>query len=101
MADDTASEVAELRLAIDRLTQGLHYIAETQQIQTNMLGELLRAASRPAREERELDDSLKVISAILTDYTGKLHSVLSVLQKLPEDVGTAVASSVGNALSKI
>jgi hypothetical protein len=101
MADDTASEVAELRLAIDRLTQGLHHVAETQQIHTDMLAELLKAAARPARQERELYDLLKVISAILTDHTGKLHSVLSVLQTLPADVGTAVAASVGDALGKV
>ncbi len=101
MANETASEVAELRLAIDRLTQGLHHIAETQQIHTDMLAELLKAASRPARQERELHDLLQVISAILTDHTGKLHSVLSVLQKLPEDVGSAVAASVGDALGKV
>jgi ABC-type transporter Mla subunit MlaD len=101
MADDTASELAGLRTAIDRLTQGLHQVAETQQTHTDMLAELLKAAALPTPQERELHDVLKVISATLTDHTGKLHAVLSVLQKLPSDVGSAVAASVGDALSKV
>jgi hypothetical protein len=101
MASDTASELAELRTAVDRLTQGLQLMLETQGTQTEMLLKVLQAATQPASAERTLEETLAQIAAILRDHGGKLDALLSVMKSLPADVGTAVAASVRDGLARI
>ncbi len=101
MASDTASELTELRTAVDRLTQGLQLMLETQGTHTEMLLKVLQAATQPAPSERTLEEALAQIAAILRDHGGKLDALLSVMKSLPTDVGTAVAASVRDGLARI
>ncbi len=101
MASDTASELAALRTAVDRLTQGLQLMVETQGTQTEMLLKLMQAATQPAPAERPLEEALARIAAILRDHGSKMDALLSLMKSLPADVGTAVAASVRDGLARI
>jgi hypothetical protein len=101
MAGDVAHEVAELRQAVDRLTQGLQLMLETQGTQTEMLRAVLAAMVQPTVQERELDTVLDRIAATLRDHSVRLEALLSVMKSLPSDVGTAVAASLGDVLAKL
>ena len=99
MAGDTASELAGLRTAVDRLTQGLQLMLETQATHTEMLRAVLQATAHAGPQEQELADVLARIAATLLGQTGRLEAILVVLRSLPSDVGTAVAASVRDGLA--
>ena len=99
MAGDVAGELAGLRTAVDRLTQGLQLMLETQATQTEMLRAVLEAASSPAPADRELSDQLARIAATLQAQGGSLQAILKTRPSLPADVGTAVAASVRDGLA--
>ena len=101
MAGDVAGELAGLRTAVDRLTQGLQLMLETQATQTEMLRAVLEAASSPAPADRELSDLLARIAATLQAQGGSLQAILKTLTSLPADVGTAVAASVRDGLAGV
>ncbi len=54
MAQDVATELADLRTAVDRLTQGLTLMLETQATHTEMLRAVLQAATEPPPEGGKL-----------------------------------------------
>jgi ABC-type transporter Mla subunit MlaD len=101
MADAVAREVAELRQSVDRLTQGLQLMLETQATHSEMLGKLLVAATQPTPQETELGAVLARIAALLGDQTRQLEAVRTILKALPADVGTAVAASVRDGLARL
>jgi small-conductance mechanosensitive channel len=96
-----ASELTELRTAVDQLTQGLQLMLETQATHTEMLLKLLQAATQPASPSQALEATLTQIATILRDHGGKLDALHSVMKSLPSDVGSAVALSVRDGLGKL
>ena len=90
-----------LRLAVDRLTQGLTLMLETQVTHTEMLRQLLMAASGPVPEESPVAKALTHLAAAIGAQTLLLHEVSRGLECLPEEVGREVAGGLRAALSEV
>jgi hypothetical protein len=95
-----AAALAALQAEVAGLRQSLALMLETQDTHTEMLRRLLEAAAAPTRPETALSDALTRIAGILTRQTEGLAAIQSVLLRLPEDVGQAVAAGVREALSR-
>ena len=100
MADDRQDELAQLRLAIERLTQGLQMVVETQQTHTEMLRDLLTAAAAPEPKNSLLSEALAEVAAGLRDQMTSLNVVQRTLAQLPAEVGAAVTQSLQAALAE-
>jgi hypothetical protein len=92
-------DLAELRLSVERLTQGLQLMLETQETQTEMLRALLAAAAAPMPAESPVADALTKLAAIVNAQTSQLVAVQTSLAQLPRAVGAEVANGVQAALS--
>jgi hypothetical protein len=101
-AEDRAEDrIAALRLAVDRLTQGLTLMLETQATHTEMLRQLLITASDPAPEESPVAEALTHLAATIGAQTLLLHKVSRGLERLPEEVGREVAGGLRAALGEV
>jgi ABC-type transporter Mla subunit MlaD len=94
-----AAALAALQAEVAGLRRSLALMLETQETHTEMLQRLLEAAAAPTRPETALSDALTRIAGILTRQTEGLAAIQSVLLRLPQDVGQAVAAGVREALS--
>jgi hypothetical protein len=77
---DVDAELAELRLSIERLTNGLRQSIETQATQTVMLQAILDAATAPLESEQDLTNACAQILATLKDQTNlftEIHRALT------------------------
>lgn len=99
MADDRQDDLARLRLAIERLTQSLQMVVETQQTHSKMLQELLVAAAAPEPKTSILSDALAEVASGLREQMTSLNSVQRTLAQLPTEVGAAVTQSLQAALA--
>ena len=99
--DRTEDRIAALRLAVDRLTQGLTLMLATQATHTEMLRQLLMAASGPTPEESPVADALTKLAATISAQTLLLHEVNRGLERLPEEVGREVAAGLRAALGEV
>jgi len=106
MAGGTAADttplatLAALQAEVAGLRQGLGLMLETQATHTEMLRQLLMAAT-PGEPETALADSLAQIAAILTRQSGALEAVKAILARLPQDVGQTVAQGVREVLRDV
>ncbi len=99
--DRAEDRIAALRLAVDRLTQGLTLMLETQETHTEMLLQLLKAASGPTPEESPVAEALTKLAATIGAQTLLLHEVNRALERLPEEVGREVAGGLRAALGEV
>ena len=74
---------------------------ETQATHTEMLLQLLMAASGPAPEESPVAEALTHLAAAIGAQTLLLHEVSRGLERLPEEVGREVAGGLRTALSEV
>jgi hypothetical protein len=100
MADDTQIELAALRLAVERLTQGLQLMLETQATHTEMLRQLQEAAAAEP-EPSPVADTLAQLAATLRHHSEVLEGVRVGLEGLPGEVGSAVAQGMRAALAGV
>ncbi len=87
-------------LAIERLTQGLQLVAETQETHSKMLQDLLTAAAAPEPKNSILSEALAEVAAGLRDQMTSLNVVQRTLAQLPAEVGAAVTQSLRAALAE-
>jgi hypothetical protein len=99
--DRVEDQIAALRLAVDRLTQGLTLMLETQATHTEMLLQLLMAASGPSPEESPVAKALTHLAAAIGAQTLLLHEVSRGLERLPEEVGREVVGGLRTVLSEV
>ena len=99
--DRAEDRIEALRLAVDRLTQGLTLMLETQATHTEMLLQVLIAASDPTSEESPVAEALTKLAATIAAQTLLLHEVNRSLERLPEEVGREVAGGLRAALSEV
>lgn len=100
MVDAQDPELARLALAIERLTQGLQLMAETQQTHSAMLQELLEAAAAPEPKNSEVAEALVAIAVGLNRQMASLNAVQQALAQLPAQVGEAVTGSLQMVLAE-
>ena len=100
MANEQQDELAQLRLAIERLAQGLQLVSETQERHSEMLRQILLAASAPEPKESGLNEALAAVAAGLRDQITSLNGVQRTLAQLPAEVGVAVTRSLQAALAE-
>lgn len=74
-----AAELNALRQTLERLTSGLRPIVETQAIHTNLLQQILEAATSPAEADTELGDTLAEIRTALGAQTELLMNIREIL----------------------
>jgi hypothetical protein len=101
MVQDATTELAGLRVAVERLTQGLRLMLETQATQTEMLRAVLEAATQPPPEGGQLEIALDSILTQLRDQSGRLERIVEATQTLPAEIGAAVAASVRDGLAGV
>jgi len=101
MAETASNDaLAELRLAIERLTQGLLLMQETQATHTEMLSQLLAAATAPLPEESRVSDSLRQLTNAVAVQTSQLETIRVSLDRLPSEIGGKVGTAVRAALNE-
>lgn len=100
MAGTVEAELAELRLAVQRLTQGLQLMQEAQATQTEMLRAVLEAAAAPTEPGTRPESTLEQIATTLGEQTILLGAVRASLEALPRDVGQAVGEGLRQALTE-
>lgn len=101
MSDEPKDRIEPLRLAVDRLTQGLTLMLETQATHTEMLRQLLQAAAAPMPEESPVAEALTKLAATIAAQTLLLHEVGRGLERLPGEVGREVAGGLRAALGEV
>lgn len=73
------AELNALRETAERLIAGLRPIVETQGIHTNLLQEILEAATSPADADTDLGDTLAEIRTTLGAQTELLMNIREIL----------------------
>ena len=101
MTDDWQAGLAELRLSVDRLTQGLQLMVETQERHSQMLREILVAATAPEPRTSALSEALGSVATGLRDQMQALNGVQRTLAGMPTEVGNAVTQSLRVALAEL
>jgi hypothetical protein len=101
MSGSAEDKIEALQLAVERLTQGLTLMAETQEIHTAMLVQLLQAAAAPMPEASPVADALSKLAATISTQTLLLHEMSRGLDRLPEEVGREVAGGLRTALGDV
>jgi hypothetical protein len=100
MSGSAEDKIEALQLAVERLTQGLTLMAETQETHTAMLLQLLQAAAAPMPEASPVVDTLSKLAATISTQTLLLHEMSRGLDRLPEEVGREVAGGLRAALGE-
>jgi hypothetical protein len=100
MSGSAEDKIEALQLAVERLTQGLTLMAETQETHTAMLLQLLQAAAAPMPEASPVVDALSKLAATISTQTLLLHEMSRGLDRLPEEVGREVAGGLRAALGE-
>jgi hypothetical protein len=100
MSGSAEDKIEALQLAVERLTQGLTLMAETQETHTAMLLQLLQAAAAPMPETSPVADALSKLAATISTQTLLLHEMSRGLDRLPEEVGREVAGGLRAALGE-
>ncbi len=100
-AADVAAELAALRLSVERLSQQVQEVLETQATHSEMLQRIEEAAAAPVAPEHALADTLAQIAAILGEQTHRLRAIEAVMAQLPADVGVAVGQAVRDGLADV
>jgi hypothetical protein len=101
VGDKAEDKIDALCLAVGRLTQGLTLMLETQATHTEMLRQLLMAASGPMPEESPVADALTKLAATIAAQTLLLHEVNRSLGRLPDEVGREVVGGLRAALGEV
>jgi hypothetical protein len=99
--DKAEDKIETLRLAVDRLTQGLTLMLESQAVHTEMLRQLLQAASGSGPEESPVAEALTKLAATIGAQTLLLHEVNRGLERLPGELGREVAGGLRAALGEV
>src|SRR6202012_2451238 len=100
MSGSAEDKIEALQLAVERLTQGLTLMTETQETHTAMLLQLLQAAAAPMPEASPVADALSKLAATISTQTLLLHEMSRGLDRLPEEVGREVAGGLRAALGE-
>lgn len=100
LSGDLAGTLKALQTEVAALRQSLSLMLETQATHTEMLRQVLEAASAPVPGEGSLTETLSRISAALTQYANGLGAIRTVLERLPADVGAAVAQAMRDTLPR-
>jgi hypothetical protein len=98
MSGPGEDRIEALQLAVDRLTQGLTLMLETQSAQTEMLRQLLEAVAAPVPEESPVAAALRGVIAAVQSQSDNLRLVHDDLDRLPEKIGREVAEGLRAAL---
>jgi ABC-type transporter Mla subunit MlaD len=93
--DRLAGEIAGLRTEMRALTQGLRLMLETQATHTEMLREILAAATlEPAPSP--LAETLQQIFAELEATHAALAGLSEHIEKMPERIGEEIAAALAD-----
>lgn len=101
MAGRETTELEALRRSVDQLTQGLLAMVETQATQTEMIRQLLEAATAPIDPEQQTARVLEQTVALLTSHGTQLRTIAVALEDLPAEVGASVAREVSRAMALV
>lgn len=101
VGDKAEDKIEALQLAVERLTQGLTLMAETQETHTAMLLQLLQAAAAPMPEASPVADALSKLAASIALQTSLLNEVGRELERLPAEMGREVAEGLRAALGDV
>ncbi|MGI4943959.1 MAG: hypothetical protein ACRYHQ_25945 [Janthinobacterium lividum] len=100
---EAMAELNGLRRSVDQLVQGLGAMLEIQATHTEMVCQLLAAATLPDKPEPEnrLGKQLDRIMLLLAGQGSKLAEIGATLRNLPTEVGSAVSREVASALDRV
>ncbi len=89
-----AAGVEGLRTDVQALTQGLLQMVETQDTHSEMLRQILGAATQPPPAENPLETLLAQVVVRLGEQTAALEQIGDALGRLPSDMEKAVVRGV-------
>jgi hypothetical protein len=102
MADpDVLSRLDDLRTSVDALVRGLAMMNETLGTHSEMLAEILQAATAELEEESPLANTLEKIFSTLKTQTDVLVQIGGMLDKLGPTVEMAVIHGVHRAVGTV
>jgi hypothetical protein len=88
------SDIADLKVSVDALTQGLQLMVETQHTHTELLEQILAAATEPSPADSPLHDLLARMIAALDGQTEALGRIEVRLGRVGRDVENAVVRGI-------
>ncbi|MGI3781340.1 MAG: hypothetical protein ACRYHQ_19500 [Janthinobacterium lividum] len=98
---EATAELHGLRRSVDQLVQGLGAMLEIQATHTEMVRQLLAAATVPVEPEHRVALQLDRVVNLLDIQGSRLSDIGAALRGLPAEVGAAVAGEVVSALNKV
>ena len=99
--DENSARLDQLQTSVDALVRGLAMMNETLGTHSEMLAEILEAATQEAEDESPLAKTLEKIFTTLKTQTDVLVQIGGMLDKLGPTVETAVIRGVHRAVGTV
>lgn len=90
-----ADEISAMRTDLQALTQGLLLMVETQETQSEMLQQLLQAATQETPDENPMEALFKKLTVALDGLTGAQKDTRRAIERMTQRMAGAIIRGAG------